>query len=115
MLNSSSLITVEEARRLQQNWIETRADAIEKEMGAEDGREFLFSLDELQKFLDYIKEKSKSKNPGIRIYLAAYNENNKKGATLFLAPTDGTSLDSSNDYTLKPLNRVMQGWPPLNY
>jgi len=115
MLNSSSVISVEEARKLQQNWIDTRAAAIEKEMGMEDGREFLFSLDELQKFLEYVKENSKSENPGIRIYLAAYNAKDKKGATVFLAPTKDTSLHSENDYTLQPLNRAMQGMPPRNY
>ena len=115
MSNSSALITVAEARELQQNWIKTRAFELKKARDKEDGREFLFSVNELQEFLDYVKSNSSSADPGVRIYLAAYNDKNKDEATIFLAPTKGTTSGSANDYTLQPLNRVLQGWPPLNY
>ena len=115
MSTSSALITVEEARKLQQNWIDTRASDIAKARNKEDVCEFLFSVDELQNFLNYIKEKSSSANPGVRIYLAAYNEKNKDEATVFMAPTNGVKLGSENDYDLQPLNRAVNGWPPKNY
>ncbi len=115
MLHSSSLISVTEARELQKNWLESRALDIEKSRGQEDVREFLFRLDDLQNYLNYIKEESLSENPGVRIYLAAYGHENKEEATVFLVPTLGVTLESENDYNLKPLNRVLNGWPPKNY
>lgn len=115
MSNLSSLITVEEARQLQKNWINSRATDIENARGKEDVCEFLFSVDELQKFIDYIKKNSASVNPGIRIYLAAYQNHNKDEATVFMAPTQGVHLGSENDYDLQPLNRAVNGWPPKNY
>lgn len=115
MSKSSAFITVEEARELQGNWISTRAADIEKARGKEDVREFLFSVEELQGFLDYIKNESTSKTPGVRIYLAAYDEKNKDEATVFLAPTLGVLIDSENDYNLQPINRALSGWPPRNY
>jgi hypothetical protein len=108
-------ITVAEARQLQDNWVATRAVEIERGMGSEDTREFLFSVAELQQFLDYVKTGSGSLNPGIRIYLGAYDNNITDKATVFLAPTMGVALGVANDYSLEPLNKSMNGWPPKNY
>lgn len=119
-------ITVEKARELQNNWKESRGKEIEAGQGYEDTREFWYSLDELQEYLDYVREKSKEqgvKNPGIRIYLSAYPKTAKKKSysTLFLAPTkeieeevDAEDLNENN-YEIAPLNTVAGGWPPKNY
>lgn len=108
-------ISVTEARELQSNWLKTRAVFIEKELGAPDTCEFLFSVEELQEFLDYVKAGAENHTPGIRVYFAAYGLDKTEKATVFLAPTLGVTAGSENNYDLKPLNRSIQGFPPKNY
>lgn len=115
MPKPANCISVNEARRLQNNWVATRAVDIEVAMGSPDTREFLFSVDELQQFLDYVKAGSGAMNPGIRIYFAAYDNDLTDKATVFLAPTLGVSSGAANDYTLEPLNKAISGLPPANY
>lgn len=104
-----------EARRLHDNWVKTRQVYIEEGSGAQDAREFLFSVADLQEFLDYVRAGSEGFEPGIRIYLAASELDGSNKATVFLVPTMGTAADSENNYELQPLNRGVQGWPPKNY
>ena len=115
MSKPSNCITVAAARQLQNNWVATRAVDIEVAMGTPDTREFLFSVAELQQFLDYVKAGSGILNPGIRIYFAAYDNDLTDKATVFLAPTMGVTVGAANNYNLEPLNRSIQGFPPTNY
>lgn len=116
MPKPSNCITVAEARQLQDNWKATRAVDIEAAMGSIDTREFLFSVAELQQFLDYIKAGSGlTQNPGVRIYFAAYDNPTNDKATIFLAPTLGAAAGALNNYTLEPLNKGITGFPPTNY
>lgn len=115
MKKPSNCITVTEARELQDNWIKTRAVYIEKDLGTPDTREFLFSVEELQEFLDYVKAGSENHTPGIRIYFGAYGTGKADKATVFLAPTLGVTVGSENNYKLEPLNRSLQGMPPKTY
>ncbi len=116
MSKPSNCITVSEARQLQDNWVATRAVDIERSQGSVDAREFLFSVAELQQFLDYIKAGSDvGAQPGVRIYFAAYDNDVSDKATVFLAPTLGTSLGADNNYRLEPLNQGLTGYPPKNY
>ncbi|QAA81327.1 hypothetical protein EI546_06105 [Aequorivita sp. H23M31] len=108
-------ITVSEARKFHDNWLKTRALYIEKGLGSPDVCEFLFTVDELQQFLDYVKAGTEKHEPGIRIYLAAYGTDKSEKATLFLAPTLGTKAGAENNYNLDPLNKGIQGWPPKKY
>lgn len=111
-------ITVAEARQLQDNWVTTRAVDIERSRGQQDTREVIWSLSELQEYLDYVKEESTKQgllNPGIRIYFAAYNTPKDDHATVFLAPTSGGNVGDSNNYNIDPFNRGQSGWPPQNY
>ncbi|MBT0608943.1 hypothetical protein [Aequorivita echinoideorum] len=111
-------ISVEEATQLQDNWLATRAIYIEQGLGGADTREFLFSVEELQEFLDYVKSESEEQeidNPGVRIYFAAYNSEENNKATVFLAPTKGTDENADNNYKIDPMNTVIGGWPPKNY
>ena len=121
-------ISVEEARKQQDEWVKTRGKEIARGQGYEDTREFWYSLDELQEYLDYVREKSKAQGvekPGIRFYLGAYSgSNGKKGySTIFLSPTKGTSEDTENfgensdpnNYEIEPLNTVTGGHPPTTY
>lgn len=129
MEKPKKLISVEEAKELQKNWVESRGKAIKKGQGHDDTREFWYSLEELQEYLDYVREKSKEQGvekPGIRIYFGAYpRTNNKKSySTIFLAPTkeksgnsEGEPLedDDNNNYEIEPLNQNNGGFPPTNY
>lgn len=115
MSKPANCITVAEARQLNENWIGTRALYVEEGMGSPDTREFLFSVEVLQEFLDYVKAGTKEYEPGIRVYFAAYGPDESNKSTVFLAPTLGVDVDSENNYDLQPLNRSVQGWPPKNY
>ncbi len=77
MNKPSKCITVQEARDLQDNWVNIRGTSIQNTRGEEDSREVVFSVADLEEFLDYVKSESLKKgvnNPGIRIYFAAYND-----------------------------------------
>lgn len=121
-------ISVEEARKEQDEWVKTRGKEIERGQGYKDTREFWYSLDELQEYLDYVREKSREQGvekPGIRIYLGAYpNIKEKKGyTTIFLAPTKEASQQTEvasedsdpNNYEIEPLNQTHGGFPPTTY
>lgn len=118
-------ISVEEARGLQKAWVNSRGKEIERGQGYKDTREFYFSLEELQEFLNYVKEESKNQgvvNPGVRIYFAAYPSGkfnrDKSYSTVFLAPThevtnSPTSIE--NNYNIDPYNSTSGGMPPKEY
>ncbi|MEP6262125.1 MAG: hypothetical protein ABJ092_11140 [Gillisia sp.] len=126
-------IPVEEARKLQETWKSSRGKEIERAQKYVDTREFWYSLEELQEYLDYVKEKSAEEgvsNPGIRIYLGAYPgaAPRKSYSTVFLAPTKPlNSMESTgdtqenagetqeNNYSIDPLNHGQGGVPPLDY
>lgn len=128
MKKPKKCISVDEARKQQDEWVKTRGKDIAKYQGHEDTREFWYSLDELQEYLDYVREKSKEqgvKKPGIRFYLGAYPTTGKeKGySTMFLAPTKealekATTVkgeSTSNNYEIEALNTITAGFPPFNY
>lgn len=120
-------ISIEEARDLQRTWMETRGKAIERGQGFQDTCEFWYSLDELQEYLDYVREKSEEQgveNPGLRIFLGAYKSSGDKNSysTIFLAPTrenrilgSGEQPEQENNYEIEPLNETHGGWPPKTY
>lgn len=90
-------ISIEEAREYQNNWKETRGREIRNSQGYEDTCEFWYSLDELQEYLDYVREKSAMqgvKYPGLRIYLGAYpkTSDKKSYSALFLLPLKKTRM-----------------------
>lgn len=128
MERPSKCITVTKAKELQKVWEETRGREIAQARGYQDTREFWYSIDELQEYLDYVREKSaeqKVENPGIRIYFGAYPEQgkDKSYSTIFLSPTKGGEkiVESSeggideNNYEIDPLNTSTGGYPPRKY
>lgn len=118
MKKPAKCISVQAARVLQDNWAETRKPAIDKALGYEDAREVFYTIEELEEFLNYVKvesEKQGISKAGIRIYLAAYNNDSSNKATVFLAPTMSDDKNSNNNYTIDPFNEGQSGWPPKNY
>ncbi|MBZ9630529.1 hypothetical protein LB465_07025 [Salegentibacter sp. LM13S] len=128
MKKPKKCISVEEARKEQDEWVRTRGKDIREAEGYEDTREFWYSVDELQEYLDYVKEKSKEQGvekPGIRFYLGAYPKTNEKKSytTMFLSPTKEAKGDTENaeedsdpnNYEIEPYNTIGSGWPPMEY
>jgi hypothetical protein len=118
MAKPAKCISVTEAKQLQDNWKSTRATEIESALGYIDTREFFFSVDELEEYLNYVKSESTKQSipkPGIRIYFAAYDNDSSDKATVFLAPTNGPTKSSANNYNIDPFNKGNAGWPPNNY
>ena len=111
-------ISVLEARQLQDNWKATRAVDIESALGYVDTREFFCTVAELEEYWAHVKSESIKQGflaVGIRIYFGAYDDDASDKATVFLAPTTGTSASSANNYNILPLNKNTGGWPPNNY
>lgn len=123
MAKPEKCISVEKAKELQNNWKKSRAKEIDRAQGYQDTREFWFSINELEEYLKYVKEKSAEQNvenPGIRIYFAAYPKSSSKNSfsTVFLAPTKentGTVSSNENNYDIEPLNDSAGGIPPTDY
>ncbi len=117
MSKPKKCISEEKARELQNNWVTTRAVEIERAQGP-DQREVLYSVAELEEYLAYVKDLSTKqgiKEPGIRIYFAAYNDDKSKLATVFLSPTKASNVDAENNYNIDPFNLGHGGWPPHSY
>lgn len=128
MPRPTQCIPVDTAKELQDQWVNTRAQEIRNGQGFQDTREFWFSLEVLQQFIDYIKEESPAgSKPGVRIYFGAYppgqgSGNGKGFSTVFLAPTlekasaaDSTQTTQVNNYDIDPLNQGDGGMPPTEY
>jgi len=88
------LISSEMAKELEDEYIRTRYNVINKTLGYRDARDYWFSLNDLKTYISYIEENAPegSSNLGIRIYNAAYpegfDERVKSGySTVFLVPT----------------------------
>lgn len=117
MAKPQKCISIQRAETLYNNWHSVRAATLAT-LNSNDPSDFTFSLSELQEFLDYVKAESDSqgiKDPGIRVYFAAYSGENSNTATVFLAPTKGSDSDSSNNYDIESFNTVVGGWPPNVY
>ncbi len=125
MAKPAKCISIEDARKQQQEWMKTRGKAIESGK-FKDVRDFWYSLDELQEYLDYVREKSKEQGvekPGMRFFLGAYSPGRNDGnATMFLAPTrekdpskDTEEIEDPNNYEIEPYNTIGMGWPPSDY
>lgn len=128
MSRPAKCINVDEAKGLQDNWRNTRGRDISRGRGGvDDTFDFWYSLEELQEYLDYVREKSKEQGvnkPGVRIYLGAYNGQGgkKDNSTVFLAPTmEEVSSDAIgdetqiNNYRIDPYNDSAGGVPPIPY
>jgi len=115
-LKPKNCIDNTEAMEMREHWVNTRAKAIDNDLGFTDTRDFVWSVEELEEYLAYVKRKSISQgieNPGIRVSLAAYKDSNN--ATLFFSPTIGTLSNSENNYKIESFNKGNGGWPPNDF
>ena len=91
------IISAEEAKKLSDNWTNLRARANNDAAGQPDNRSSWYSLDDMQNFLNYIKDNNKDVN-GVRFYLGVQTskEDPKGMTTVFMVPTqekDGKNID----------------------
>lgn len=128
MAKPEKCVTVERARELQNEWWKTRLEVTTNGNKHKDTCEFHFTLDELQEYLDYVREKSIAaniSNPGINIWFGAYKakENRPNLSTIFLSATkkknttedDGSGRDYEENTEIEPLNENGGLWPPFAY
>ena len=115
MKDLKSLITVEEAREMHENWIKSRGAILDKYRGKPDCRDFVFSVADLKKYLDHISSTSTMANPGIRIHFGAYGPTLEDEVTVFMCATKGVSGDAETDYDIQPINKGWQGFPPIDF
>lgn len=92
-------ITVEEARELQKNYVDKIEKTLEKSLGCQECREFWWSIDELEKYIKYVKKKAKKKgykNLGLRFYLGKYgkHQHEHEHVTMFMTPTGVLAKES---------------------
>ena len=85
-------ITVEEAKKLERNYVEKIEKTLEKDLGCQECREFWWSLEELDEYIHYVKKEAEEKgykNLGLRFYLGKYDkdQNKHEDVTMFIAPT----------------------------
>ena len=113
MAKPKKCISVADAKALQANWNNSQAKDIEQGLGTKDVCAVTFNIDQLQEFINYVKDESAKQgidNPGIRVYFAAYNDKESNKATVFLNATESDDGNSANNYGIDPLNLLIRGW-----
>lgn len=133
MVKPTQLISFEKGKELNRNYNEKRGALVTEKSGVEDANAFWFSLEEIERYIAYVKDSGVEKGftvDGIRIYLGVYSEAESKNAgytTVFLTPTGAANQvmltrdvslqsDSPDITEIEPLNFGSMGNPPkLNY
>ena len=119
-------ISTETAKVLRKNWQDDRDPVLEKHLKRKDISDFWFSIEELEQYLNEVKQLSEEQgvvNPGIRIFFGCYSKNDnqperKDRATVFLAPTKevrNSPVKQLNNYSIDPYNDSNGGHPPNDY
>ena len=124
----SRCITIAEAKEIQKEWWNTRLEVTTNGNTHKDTCEFHFTLEELEHYLKYVKDKSSEagiKNPGINIWLGAYKAKNDRPNlnTIFFSATkkknstedDSSGIDYEENLEIEPFNQNGGNWPPLEY
>ncbi|MEE1898293.1 hypothetical protein GN157_03930 [Flavobacterium rakeshii] len=122
------LISFSKAKELSANFVAQKKGKHVTLSGQEDANAIWFSLEELEKFVEYIKTEGNNQGftvDGVRIYLGVYSDNETVGkagfTTMFMSPTGyqsntgnpGSGGNISQDLTtVSPLNYGSMGNPP---
>lgn len=109
-------ITPEEATALNQNFVKTRAKAIDVAIGKKDAISCWFSIEELKEYINFVEQEGKSKGiavNGLRIYFGAYakNENNPNKSnlsTVFFIPTQSKNGALENEFMAAPSSDITE-------
>ena len=121
-------ISYEKARVLQKEYIETRANVLNKALQSrgviqgEDVRDVWYDLEVLEQYIAYVKaeaQKKGYKNLGLRVHLGAYpnqeNYHSPGNTTFFFVPTHNMGTENKNLILKNSDNITAEGIDALNY
>ncbi|AUC81239.1 hypothetical protein [Lacinutrix sp. Bg11-31] len=112
MPTPKGIITAAEAQELNDNWTNLRARANQSAAGKPDNRSSWYSFDDMQNFLNLIKEENPKVN-GIRFYLGVETtkEDPKGLTTIFMVPTEDDKGKNKDIPKAKGMDRGEEGEP----
>ena len=103
IVRPKGVITPAQAKVLNDNWTNTRKQAVDSAAGRPDNRSSWWSLDDIKNYLSYAESQADTlgyKMDGIRVYLGVYSSNAPEGkadyATMFIVPTGTKSQSKAN-------------------
>ncbi|WP_273568869.1 hypothetical protein [Maribacter halichondriae] len=117
-------IDLKVAQELQREFVSTRAGIINDSLKITDTRDFWFSLETMEQYIDYVKsegQKKEYKDMGIRIFYAAYpkHSSDKRAdagySTVVLVPTTGKEMVGNGFFPMAPFQETAGGIKSLNY
>lgn len=128
LTHPTQLISHSKAKELSANFVAQKSGKHVTSAGQEDANALWFSLEELEKFIEYIKTEGSNQGftvDGVRIYLGVYSNNETVGragyTTMFMSAT-GRKVNSATPMsggatsqdltTVNPLNYGSMGNPP---
>lgn len=130
IVKPKGVITPAQARALNDNWTNTRKQAVDSVAGRPDNRSSWWSLEDIKNYLAYAENQADTLGytlDGIRIYLGVYAGNAPNGkadyATVFWVPTGKKSNSKGSIINISmyrgddipggdPLNEGQNGEPP---
>ena len=100
MKRPAKCITIDKAKTLQKKWRDTRGKLFEENEEYQDACEVWYSLDDLQEYLNYVRDLSAEQgveHPGISIWFGAEDKQGKKDglSTIFLLATKESSASEN--------------------
>ncbi|KGO82661.1 hypothetical protein [Flavobacterium beibuense] len=124
----TQLISYSKAKELSANFVAQKSGKHVTSSGQEDANAVWFSLEELEKFIEYIKNEGNNQGytvDGVRVYLGVYSNNETVGragyTTMFMTATGRKAnlttpisggATSKDITTVNPLNYGSMGNPP---
>lgn len=113
MSTPKGIITAIEAKELNDNWTTLRAKENEVAAGQPDNRSSWYSIEDMQIFLNLIKEDNPSVN-GVRFYLGVETtkETPKGLTTIFMVPTVKVDNENKDISEARAMDRGENGHPP---
>ena len=114
MPTPKGIISSVDAQELSDNWTNLRAKANETAAEKPDNRSSWYSFEDMQDFLNLIKEENENVN-GVRFYLGVETtEKDVKGlTTIFMVPTENDGNGNNKDIpNAKGMDRGDDGNPP---
>jgi len=113
MSKPRGIISASEAKKLSDNWTALRANANNKAAGQPDNRSSWYSFDDMQNFLNLIKESNPNVN-GVRFYLGVQTskENPKGMTTVFMVPTQDKNGLNADIEGAEGMDLGHNGYPP---
>lgn len=120
----SQTISLDQAQILQEEYVRTRSEIVNKTLGFEDTRDFWFSLDSLEQYIRYVKSESAKQgleDLGLRIFYSAYPKESKEQwpdpgfSTVIIVPTNGKPSLGNGFFPIPPIQSTSGGIRAYNY